>query len=157
MTNLQQTLHISPSWASYGVSVVRIWKEIYHVVMALHCISNALEIRLRLNHWFVIYSRFRRPLKKRVKWRRLQWTRSLMMVWPQTLMKVNSIQQRTIGTQLLQEFSFSEVPTQITRFVWPTWGHLGPVGPMLAPWILLSGYLYPKTHLCTHWKSKCKI
>ena len=21
----------------------------------------------------------------------------------------------------------------------PTWGHLGPVGPMLAPWILLSG------------------
>ena len=37
------------------------------------------------------------------------------------------------------------VATNITRFMRPTWGHLGrvgPRGPMLAHWTLLSGYYY---------------
>ena len=36
--------------------------------------------------------------------------------------------------------------SQIARFMWPTWAHLGScrpqVGPTLAPWALLSGVLY---------------
>ena len=45
------------------------------------------------------------------------------------------------------------VTTQIARFVWPTWGPPGScrpqVGPMLAPWTLLSGYhdVIPCAHL----------
>ena len=33
----QQTPHISPSWASYGLSVVRIWEKTDHVLTAPHC------------------------------------------------------------------------------------------------------------------------
>ena len=44
------------------------------------------------------------------------------------------------------------VHTQIARFVWPTWGQPGScwpqVGPMLAPWTLLSGHLYTKISVC---------
>ena len=36
-----------------------------------------------------------------------------------------------------------QVDSQITKFMGPTWGPLGPcrhqMGPMLAPWTLLSG------------------
>ena len=31
-------LRISPSWVSYGVSIVSIWEDIYHIIMELHCI-----------------------------------------------------------------------------------------------------------------------
>ena len=33
----QQTPHILPSWASYGVSIVRIWEKIDRVNTAPHC------------------------------------------------------------------------------------------------------------------------
>ena len=37
--------------------------------------------------------------------------------------------------------------TQIARYMWPTWGQYGAdrtqVGPMLAPWTLLSGSISP--------------
>ena len=39
---------------------------------------------------------------------------------------------------------FFRVATQVARFTWPTWSQPGScrtqVGPMLAPWPLLSGY-----------------
>ena len=37
-SNSQKTLHISPSRASCGVSLVRIWEKIDRVITALHCI-----------------------------------------------------------------------------------------------------------------------
>ena len=39
----QLTPHISPSWVSYGVSIVRILEKIDHVIMALCCILNETE------------------------------------------------------------------------------------------------------------------
>ena len=38
-SNSQQTPHTSPSWASYGASIVRILKKIDRVIMAPHCIK----------------------------------------------------------------------------------------------------------------------
>ena len=38
----QKTPHISPSRVSYGVSIVRIWEKIDHIIMALHCISFSI-------------------------------------------------------------------------------------------------------------------
>ena len=35
----QKTLHISPSWASYGVSIVMIWEKIDRIITAPHCIN----------------------------------------------------------------------------------------------------------------------
>ena len=43
--NSQKTLHISPSWASYGVSIVGIWEKNGRVIMALHCIRIPIVIR----------------------------------------------------------------------------------------------------------------
>ena len=44
--------------------------------------------------------------------------------------------------------------TQIARFMWPPWGPPGScrpqMGPMLAPWILLSGYLVDVDELCSY-------
>ena len=49
-----------------------------------------------------------------------------------------------VQTSCVILFQFSKV-TLISRFMGPTWGPSGAdraqVGPMLAPWILLSGYL----------------
>ena len=39
-SNSQQPPHTSPSWASYGVSIVRILEKIDRVLMALHCIRH---------------------------------------------------------------------------------------------------------------------
>ena len=36
-SNSQQTTHNSPWWASYGVSIVRIWEKIDRITTALHC------------------------------------------------------------------------------------------------------------------------
>ena len=33
----QRTPHISPSWASYGVSIVRILEKIDQIIMTMHC------------------------------------------------------------------------------------------------------------------------
>ena len=38
----QKAPHISPSWVSYGVSIVRIWEKINHLIMALHCITCSI-------------------------------------------------------------------------------------------------------------------
>ena len=44
------------------------------------------------------------------------------------------------------------IPSPIARFMGPTWGPSGAdrtqVGPMLAPWTLLSGFVYQRIVLC---------
>ena len=53
------------------------------------------------------------------------------------------------------ETFFSHIPSQIARFMWPTWGPPGTgrtlVGPMLAPWTLLSrisrNWIYAKINI----------
>ena len=53
------------------------------------------------------------------------------------------------------ETFFSHIPSQIARFMWPTWGPPGAdrtlVGPMLAPWTLLSrisrNWIYAKINI----------
>ena len=50
------------------------------------------------------------------------------------------------------ELKSNPISTQIAKFVVPTWGPAGSsrpqMGPMLAPWTLLSGYLFL---FLTHW------
>ena len=36
--NSQKTPDVAPSWASYVVPIVRIWVDMGHVIIALHCI-----------------------------------------------------------------------------------------------------------------------
>ena len=51
-SNLQQTPHTSPSRASYGVSIVRIWEKIDRVIVAPHCTFplSWLTLSLRQQH-----------------------------------------------------------------------------------------------------------
>ena len=55
------------------------------------------------------------------------------------------IKHQKVGTCRLWSTLF-DIHTLITRFMGPTWGPSGAdrtqVGPMLAPWILLSGYAF---------------
>ena len=44
----QQTPHISPSRASYGVSIVRIWEKIDRVITATYCMCVILYLLVRL-------------------------------------------------------------------------------------------------------------
>ena len=48
----QQTPHISPSRASYGVSIVRIWEKIDRVITAPHCILLKTDHVLKTSHCF---------------------------------------------------------------------------------------------------------
>ena len=62
----------------------------------------------------------------------------------------------------------TQIPTQITRFTWPTWGPPGScrpqLGPMVAPWTLLSGQCHSNFlsvclmahHHCCVWQLKRK-
>ena len=55
-----------------------------------------------------------------------------------------------ITVSLLWLYWFS---VQTARFMWPTWGLPGScrphMGPMLAPWTLLSGYSHSSPHICS--------
>ena len=56
-------------------------------------------------------------------------------------------------TNMFYEVAFMSNPSQIARFVWPTWGPpwacRPQVGPMLAPWTLLSGLVLVILELST--------
>ena len=51
--------------------------------------------------------------------------------------------------------------TLIARFMWPTWGPTGAdrtqVGPVLAPWTLISGYLWPREASVGMWTSSSEV
>ena len=46
-SNPQNTPHCSPSWVSYGVSIVSIWENTDHILMAPHCFVLGFTRR----HW----------------------------------------------------------------------------------------------------------
>ena len=53
---------------------------------------------------------------------------------------------------VLCEYCCENRPSQIARFMGPTWGPPGscrpPMGPMFAPWTLLSGMWYQDSKVC---------
>ena len=57
----QQTPHTSISQSSYGVSIVRIWEKIDHIITAPQCILDSVQMRLDSivhqckNHHFLIW------------------------------------------------------------------------------------------------------
>ena len=48
-SNSQQAPHTSPSRASYGVSIVRIWEKIDRIITAPHCIMNQIRTIIQPN------------------------------------------------------------------------------------------------------------
>ena len=65
----------------------------------------------------------------------------------------------TSSWTVLVWYSVRTFPTQIARFTWPTWGPPGScrpqLGPMLAPWTLLSGHYLSEKLISVSLESSC--
>ena len=121
---------IDARWTEVGIPHDFLFPSITWAHKALHLTQNPLQLNLPQSvFWLVNHTSG--------EWQQsISWIRGHLI--PNSLFDTRS--------------TLIPKATLIARFMGPTWGPSGAdrtqVGPMLAPWTLLSGYRWPKASTC---------